>query len=217
MPLTYFYKKTKTQYGYCYSCVNTTHNTYFNSDLLSPILKIRSELKDLKKENKSFIKKLRKFRRDFQKKHQKFFKKQEYNRNKDYYKKRVKVYRKNKYNNDPFFRLKTNLRNLIKKSIKNNGYSKDTKTEKILGCSYEEFILYLNDNEYGFKYEEGIYDIDHIIPLSNANNKEELIELNHYTNLQLLPSEYNRHIKRDGKWNKIDFENWLSKNPIKNP
>ena len=41
------------------------------------------------------------------------------------------------------------------------------------------------------------WDLDHIIPLSSANNIDELIKLNHYTNFQPLCSRVNRHIKSD--------------------
>lgn len=37
----------------------------------------------------------------------------------------------------------------------------------------------------------------HIIPISSATNEEELIKLNHYTNLQPLCSKVNRDIKKD--------------------
>ena len=41
------------------------------------------------------------------------------------------------------------------------------------------------------------WDIDHIIPLSTDKTKEDIIRLNHYTNLQPLCSYTNRFIKRD--------------------
>ena len=44
------------------------------------------------------------------------------------------------------------------------------------------------------------WDIDHIIPLLTAKTEEEVIKLNHYTNLQPLCSYTNRHIK-SGKTN----------------
>jgi hypothetical protein len=41
------------------------------------------------------------------------------------------------------------------------------------------------------------WDIDHIIPLATAISLEDVIRLNHYTNLQPLCSYTNRYIKRD--------------------
>ena len=41
------------------------------------------------------------------------------------------------------------------------------------------------------------WDIDHIIPISTAITEEDIIRLNHYTNLQPLCSYYNRNIKKD--------------------
>jgi hypothetical protein len=75
------------------------------------------------------------------------------------------------------------------------------------GCSYEEFKIYLESKfEQWMTWENrGLYngelnygwDIDHIIPVSMANIEEELIKLNHYTNLQPLCSKVNRDIKKD--------------------
>jgi hypothetical protein len=52
-------------------------------------------------------------------------------------------------------------------------------------------------------------DIDHIIPLSMAKSENELLELNNYKNLQLLPLEYNRNIKKSNEWDPFDFELYL--------
>lgn len=49
-------------------------------------------------------------------------------------------------------------------------------------------------SEFNKKYS---WDIDHIVPLSTATTEEDLIRLNHYTNLQPLCSKVNRDIKRD--------------------
>ena len=42
-----------------------------------------------------------------------------------------------------------------------------------------------------------MWDIDHIIPVSSAKREEEIIKLNHYTNLQPLCSKINRYIKKN--------------------
>ena len=38
----------------------------------------------------------------------------------------------------------------------------------------------------------GMWEYDHIIPLSSAKNEEEVIKLNHYTNFQPLWKEENK-------------------------
>ena len=80
----------------------------------------------------------------------------------------------------------------------------------ILGCNSQtlkqhlesKFESWMNWDNYG-NPKDGVYepnktwDIDHIIPLSSAINEEELIKLNHYTNLQPLCSYNNRFIKKN--------------------
>jgi len=76
----------------------------------------------------------------------------------------------------------------------------------ILCCSYENFILHLesqfqdwmNWNNYGLYNGTPNYgwDIDHVMPVSSATTEEELLMLNHYTNLQPLCSYINRDVKR---------------------
>lgn len=55
--------------------------------------------------------------------------------------------------------------------------------------NWENRGLYNGELNYG-------WDIDHIIPLSSARTEEDVIRLNHYTNLQPLCSKMNRDIKR---------------------
>ena len=49
------------------------------------------------------------------------------------------------------------------------------------------------------KYESGKlnygWDLDHIVPLDSADTEEEILKLNHYTNIQPLCSYTNRNIK----------------------
>jgi hypothetical protein len=117
---------------------------------------------------------------------------------------------KNRLNVDPLYKLKTLSRKIIGKSLKNNGFKKMSRTHEILGCSYEEFKLYLeskfeswmNWENYG-NPKDGIlelnktWDIDHIIPLASAKTEEDVMELNNFNNLQPLCSYTNRFIKKD--------------------
>lgn len=86
------------------------------------------------------------------------------------------------------FSMKVRLRNLIRNSFRKQGYSKKSKTNSILGITFEEFKIYFEskfiDN---MSWDNmGEWHIDHIIPLSSAKSEEEMIKLCHYTNLQPL-------------------------------
>ena len=129
-------------------------------------------------------------------------------RNSDY----IKKFIRNKRLENSLFRLMCNTRSCIKKSYNNKGWSKTSKSQEILGCDWATFEKHLNDNPYGFTIDTEGLDLDHIVPLATATTEEELLSLNHYSNFQLLPSDYNRHVKIDNPWDKDDFENWLSEN-----
>jgi hypothetical protein len=116
-------------------------------------------------------------------------------------------YEKNRMEIDPLFKMIKNIRNLIGVSIKRQGFDKNSKTITILGCSFNEFKSYLeskfetwmdwgNKGKYNGELNHG-WDIDHIIPISSAITEEDVIRLNHYTNLQPLCSKINRDIKKD--------------------
>ena len=117
-----------------------------------------------------------------------------------------RLYKQKRIASDPLYKLNINTRSLIAISIKRKGYSKNAKSISILGCSIEDFKNHLeskfeswmNWDNYG-KYNGTLnfgWDIDHIIPISSAMNEEEIIKLNHYTNLQPLCSYTNRYIKK---------------------
>ena len=155
--------------------------------------------------------------RSFAQKNQELLKqrrKEYYKRNKEKDNERCRLYRlknkqeisKKKYEYK-LKRLKTDLlfcfiqrvRSSINTSISKMGYQKNTKTEKILGCSYKEFKTYFESLfKDGMSWENrNLWHIDHIIPISTAKNEEEAIKLNHYTNLQPLWAEEN--IKKSNK------------------
>ena len=140
-------------------------------------------------------------------------KKKSYNKeyklkNKEKYRIYQNKYRKNRYYNDPIFRLSWNIRSLIRDSFKRSGYTKYSRTHQILGCSFEYLLEHIqkqfqpwmswdNQGKYNGEFEYG-WDIDHIEPLfpEGVNRSEEdILRLNHYTNLQPLCSKINRDIK----------------------
>jgi len=121
-------------------------------------------------------------------------------------------YENYKKKTDPLYKLSSNIRTSIKSNLRKAGYLKESKTELILGCSFEELKLHLESKfEAWMNWENhGLYngelnygwDIDHIIPISSAKTEDDIIRLNHYSNLQPLCSKINRDIKRD----KLEYE-----------
>lgn len=119
--------------------------------------------------------------------------------NKENIKQAKRKYQIQRRKKDPLFKLIGNTRNLIANSIKKIGYLKTSKTYDILGCTFEEFKSHLqNKFTDGMSLENhGEWHLDHIIPISTAKTKEEVIKLNHYTNFQPLWAEDN--IKKGNK------------------
>jgi len=111
-----------------------------------------------------------------------------YKKNKIEIIKQHNIYLTNKRKYNTLFKLRCNISARIQQSLKRNGYTKNSKTNQILGCSFEEFKQYLQIQfTKGMTWENfGEWHLDHIYPVSLAKNEEELIRLNHYTNFQPL-------------------------------
>jgi hypothetical protein len=110
-----------------------------------------------------------------------------------------------KYHNDPIFKLKTNLRNNMRRYIKYGIDIGEESVFKFVRLSAEDCQKYLESKFFSDpktgemmtweNYGLDGWHIDHIIPLSKAKElakvngtteTEELIKLCHYTNLQPL-------------------------------
>ena len=115
-------------------------------------------------------------------------------------KKRVNKRRKERYKEDSHFKLTVTIRNLMVMAFSKNGFKKNSKTNKLLGCDWETLKVHIeNLFTEGMSWElmgEHIH-IDHIIPLSSAKTLEDVYKLCHYTNLQPLWAKYN--LMKNGK------------------
>lgn len=89
-----------------------------------------------------------------------------------------RVYKTGRLAVDSLFKFKENIRCLILCSLKSRGFRKDTKTAEILGCSFEQVVGHTG-------WRPGL-EIHHIKPLYLAKTEEDVIRLNHYTNLTAL-------------------------------
>jgi hypothetical protein len=117
-------------------------------------------------------------------------------------------YIKERYDNDPLFKLTQKTRTIISNSLRKNKHKKISSTQEILGCTFEElkkhlesqFEPWMNWGNMGKKQintPNTSWEVDHIIPISSAKTEEEVVRLNHYTNLRPLCSYTNRFIKRN--------------------
>jgi len=100
-------------------------------------------------------------------------------------------WKKNKLKTDSLERMKKNLRNRIREFL--TGENKSKRTFDIIGLDKENFKLYIESKFIeGMSWENyGEWHLDHIKPLYLSENEEDLLLLNHYTNLQPLWAEDN--------------------------
>jgi hypothetical protein len=94
-------------------------------------------------------------------------------------------YHKDRCKVDPLYSLICSTRKLVCGSIKAKGYTKNSKTAKLIGCSFEQFMDWLGtkpcDNPH----------LDHICPMAQAKTEDEANKLQHYMNFQWLTPEEN--------------------------
>lgn len=100
---------------------------------------------------------------------------------------------KNKLETDPVFAMKTRIRISICGSFKRFGYTKRSKTAQILGCDWDFFKLHIEKQFIsGMNWNNREkWHLDHIIPLAVAKTEDDVIRLNHFTNLRPLWAEDN--------------------------
>lgn len=136
-------------------------------------IEIISKQKEYVKENKTIVAKRKKVW---------------YEKNKEQIIKRHRINARKRRKTNPLFKLLENYRHRVWQSYKGSGFIKNEHTLDLLGCSIEEFILYIEQ-----KFTNGMtrknygkWHIDHIIPLSSAKTEKEIRKLCHYTNCQPL-------------------------------
>ena len=120
---------------------------------------------------------------------------------------RKKVYRRERYKNDPNFKMRTLLRNRLRKVLKGN--TKTGPTMKLVGCTVAELWLHIEGLfEPGMTREnngngEGFWHLDHKIPCCSFDfsDPEQQKICFHYTNLQPLWCKDN--LAKGAKYNEI--------------
>lgn len=153
------------------------------------------------REDPEFLKKEKKQRKIYYKKNiekEREQRKNYYHKNKEAERKKNNEWKKNKLKIDPLERMKKNIRDRIREYL--TGDNKSKRTFDIIGLDKQKFKSYI-ENKFteGMSWENyGKWHLDHIKPLCLSENEEDLIKLNHYTNLQPLWSGDN--IKKNRKY-----------------
>jgi len=115
---------------------------------------------------------------------------------------------KQRRQSNPVFKLQSSIRTSIFKSLQRQGYTKQSSTSDILGCTWDEFKQHIESQFEPWMHWSNCggrevlgpnmtWDLDHITPISSAVTEDDVKRLNHYTNFQPLCSYVNRFVKRD--------------------
>jgi|688.fasta_scaffold333115_2 hypothetical protein len=188
--LVSLFRKDRNQCKACVSAYNKEYNEVNNDKIKEYKKEYRETNRDKIKEyqkvyyNEEYKKEYYETNKDKRKEYQKEYRKS----NRARLTEQAIVYDKNRRNCDPLYRLRRNIRARIHNSITRMGYTKSSKTYEILGCSYEEFKVYIES-----QFVEGMswdnrseWHLDHKIPVSYGMDEMEIIALNHYSNFQPL-------------------------------
>lgn len=129
--------------------------------------------------------------------------KQYYYNNKKIERDKNNEWKKNKIKTDSLERMKKNLRDRIRKFLTGENNSK--RTFDIIGLDKENFKMYIESKfTEGMSWENyGEWHLDHIKPLYLSESEEDLLLLNHYTNLQPLWAKDN--LKKNRKYDTINI------------
>lgn len=117
-----------------------------------------------------------------------------YEKNKAEVKKKAKEHTKWRIKNDPAFRVRCNIRSLLRGLFAQNGkgITKEATTRELVGCTWKELKIHIENQfieEMTWKnYGLFGWHVDHIKPLSlfDLSDKIQLYEACHYSNLQPL-------------------------------
>lgn len=201
-----FYKKSGRGDGLagythiCKDCSRKTTRKYNKSESLTKNEYSKKYREDNKEKLDNYIKKWREQNTESVKVSKSIY----YKENKTRILEQVSLYQKERMKNDPLYKLSRGIRALILISFKNQFTKKSKKTQEILGCSFEEFKIYLEeqfDENMNWDNQGSYWHMDHKKPISLAMNDEEVYELNHYTNFQPLYWEDN--LSKGNKYNFI--------------
>jgi len=186
---TYFQPRQKEKHAHtfvyeCIPCFRKENKKWKESLSEAEKLRIKKDRKEWIKENEDRL-------RGYRKKYKEENYEKIYNRAKEWRlnnKEHLNQSRRLRKKKDPIFKLSETIRPRISSAFKAKGYTKKSKTFKLLGEEYtyvKKFLESKFDSKMSWD-NHGEWHIDHIIPLASANSESELIALCYYKNLQPL-------------------------------
>lgn len=117
-----------------------------------------------------------------------------YEANKENINKATMAYAKRRMQTDELFRAKMKIRGCVGGAFQRIKQDKPTNTTALLGCTWEEAKQHFEEKfQPGMHWaNHGEWHIDHIVPIASATTIEEVMKLNHISNLQPLWAKDNR-------------------------
>lgn len=87
---------------------------------------------------------------------------------------------------DPIYAMRRRIKDLIAIKIRNGGYTKKSRTQEILGCDWDFFKTHIERQFVrGMTWENrSAWHLDHVIPMATAQTEQDILALNHFTNLR---------------------------------
>lgn len=87
---------------------------------------------------------------------------------------------------DPVYKASIRARGVISRAIGRRGYTKRSRSAEILGCDWIFFKKHIERQFLiGMSWDRmNEIHIDHIIPIATAKTEEDVLRLNHFTNLR---------------------------------
>jgi len=130
---------------------------------------------------------------------------------------RIREQRRNKRRSCPVTKMASSCRSIVRTAFKNKGLKKDTKTEALLGCSFENLKNHIESlfsegmtwDNYGC--ENGKWVVDHIKPICSFNlmNENDKFACFNYKNLRPLWHVDNMSKIKEDKKNSFLRENGI--------
>jgi hypothetical protein len=112
------------------------------------------------------------------------------------FREKYNILRRERYATDAEFKASSRIRRSFAhfKKTKGGKGTKPLHTEVVVGCTWDELVVHLHDNPFGYTVDMDHIDIDHIRPVRSFTLVDDPVEQHrcmNFNNLQLLPSAEN--------------------------